>query len=70
MRLGRRLAEVPARFGASILLIEHDLDLVRAACSSVTVLNFGSVIAVGEPAAVLASGEVTRAYVGEEVVSS
>jgi branched-chain amino acid transport system permease protein len=70
LRLGQRLAEVPARFGASILLIEHDLDLVRAACSSVTVLNFGSVIAVGEPAAVLASGEVTRAYVGEEVVSS
>jgi branched-chain amino acid transport system permease protein len=70
LQLGGRLAEVPRRFGVSILLIEHDLDLVRAACSHVTVLNFGKVIATGTPAEVLASPQVAEAYVGELVVSS
>ncbi|WP_262987020.1 ABC transporter permease subunit, partial [Streptomyces sp. CBMA156] len=62
--LGRRLAEVPARFGVSVLLVEHDMDLVQAACSEVTVLDFGHVIASGPTAEVLADPAVMAAYLG------
>lgn len=66
LRLGNRIAEIPARFGSSVLLVEHDMDLVRAACSQVTVLDFGRVIASGPPAVVLDQGPVKRAYLGIE----
>lgn len=66
MRLGQRIAEIPARFGSSVLLVEHDMDLVRAACSEVTVLDFGSVIARGATAATLESAAVRKAYLGAD----
>ncbi len=72
LRLGRRIAEIPALFGSSVLLVEHDMDLVRAACSAVTVLDFGRVIASGAPAEVLDSADVKKAYLGiaEEPVAA
>ncbi|MER5418495.1 branched-chain amino acid ABC transporter ATP-binding protein/permease [Streptosporangium roseum] len=64
LKLGRRLAEVPARFGVSILLVEHDMELVRAACAQVTVLDFGHVIASGSTRDVLDDPAVMAAYLG------
>ncbi|MGD9484936.1 ATP-binding cassette domain-containing protein [Streptomyces sp. TRM70308] len=64
LTLGRRLAEVPERFGVSVLLVEHDMDLVRAACREVTVLDFGHVIARGPTAQVLRDPAVMAAYLG------
>jgi branched-chain amino acid transport system permease protein len=49
----------------SIILIEHDLDLVRVVCSSITVLDFGRVLASGPQADVLADPAVIKAYMGE-----
>ncbi|MBE7418598.1 MAG: branched-chain amino acid ABC transporter ATP-binding protein/permease [Ideonella sp.] len=66
LRLGRRIAEIPARFGCAVLLVEHDMDLVRAACSEVTVLDFGSVIARGATATTLDSAVVRKAYLGAD----
>ncbi|MFC6883870.1 ABC transporter permease subunit [Actinomadura yumaensis] len=67
MALADRLTEVPERYGASVLLIEHDLDMVRRACATAVVLDFGEVIAAGPPAEILARPEVARAYLGDEV---
>ncbi|MFB7470211.1 ATP-binding cassette domain-containing protein [Kitasatospora sp. NPDC056184] len=64
LALGRRLAQVPARYGVSVLLVEHDMDLVQAACSEVTVLDFGHVIASGPTGEVLADPTVMAAYLG------
>ena len=63
--LGRRLTQVPARFGTSIILIEHDLDLVRSTCNTIMVLDFGSVLASGPQEDVLANPAVIKAYMGE-----
>jgi len=63
-RLGERLAEIPRRFGAGVLLVEHDIDLVTAVCDEVLVLDFGKVIARGAPQRVLASDAVAEAYLG------
>jgi len=64
--LGKRIAEIPERFGSSVLLIEHDMDLVRSACSEVTVLDFGTVLAAGPTAQVLDLPAVQKAYMGIE----
>lgn len=65
IELGRRLVQAPARFGMSIVLIEHDLDLVRSVCSELVVLDFGEVLASGPQAEVLADPAVMKAYMGE-----
>jgi ABC-type branched-subunit amino acid transport system ATPase component len=53
-----------ARDGIGILLIEHDMTLVRAACDNVVVLNFGEVLARGTPAEIARDPAVVEAYLG------
>ncbi|MBB3289064.1 MULTISPECIES: ATP-binding cassette domain-containing protein [unclassified Rhizobium] len=66
LKLGERIAAIPATFGSAVLLIEHDMDLVRNACSQITVFDFGRVIANGQPETVLAMPVVQKAYMGVE----
>jgi branched-chain amino acid transport system permease protein len=62
---GERLKQIPAKYGVTILIIEHDLDLVRTVCSSITVLNFGEILASGNQNEVLNNPAVLKAYMGE-----
>jgi branched-chain amino acid transport system ATP-binding protein len=52
---------------ASVLVIEHRMDLMMSVCDTITVLDFGKVIAAGTPAQVQADPAVTAAYLGDEV---
>ena len=56
---------VRREFGMTILLIEHDMRLVGGICENLTVLNFGTELAKGETAKVLADPAVVTAYLGE-----
>lgn len=62
---GQRLRLIPQRYNTAILIIEHDLDLVRSVCQYITVLDFGEVLASGEQADVLSDPKVLKAYMGE-----
>ena len=70
--LAARISEIPQRFGASVLLVEHDMELVRMVCNSLVVLDFGRVIAAGPTRATLNDPAVIKAYVGapEELLAS
>ena len=54
--------------GKTILLIEHDVSLVMGICDSLTVLDYGKVIASGKPADVRVHPEVIKAYLGQGAV--
>ena len=50
--------------GLTIILIAHDIPLVMNLADRIQVLNFGSLIAEGDPATVRANPEVVAAYIG------
>ncbi len=52
------------RGGCAVLLVEHHMDLVMRVCERVVVLDFGRVVAAGEPAAIRDDPAVAEAYLG------
>jgi branched-chain amino acid transport system ATP-binding protein len=58
------IVAIPARYGAQVLLIDHDVDLIKATCSQTLVLDFGRRLALGPTHEVLDDPAVRRAYLG------
>ena len=50
--------------GMAILLVEHDVQLVMRVCSTISVLDFGSILAHGTPAEIQSNQSVLEAYLG------
>jgi ABC-type branched-subunit amino acid transport system ATPase component len=63
IELGRVLVDLAHR-GIAVLLVEHDMSLVMNICDHVSVLDYGEVIAHGDPATVQADPAVQAAYLG------
>jgi len=64
--LSRVIQEIPERFDALVVLVDHDMSLVSACCQTTAVLDFGKLIASGPTAEVLRDEQVVRAYLGTE----
>lgn len=64
--LRKVLLGIPEGFGAQVLLIDHDVDLIQATCSQTLVLDFGEKLALGPTAEVLRDKAVRNAYLGVE----
>lgn len=64
--LRRALLGIKEFCGAQVLLIDHDVDLIKATCTQTLVLDFGQRLALGATNAVLDDPAVRRAYLGAE----
>jgi branched-chain amino acid transport system ATP-binding protein len=63
------LLRVLASQGLTQLLVEHDVPMITQVCSHIFVMNFGKLIAEGEPRGVVQLPEVQEAYLGKKVHS-
>lgn len=62
--LAQHLKALTSRWDVSVLLVEHDMDVVFGISDVVTVFELGRVIASGDPATVRADARVREAYLG------
>ncbi|TDB92908.1 ABC transporter ATP-binding protein [Actinomadura sp. 7K534] len=64
--LAATLTRVNAEHGVSLLLVEHDVELVLGMCETVNVLDFGTVLRTGPPEEIRSDPAVRAAYLGAE----
>mgnify|MGYP001772524745 FL=1 len=62
--VARYIMEINKVFGVTVVVVEHDLSLVRDLADRVVVMSYGAKIAEGPPEAVLKSELVVKAYMG------
>ena len=65
-RFGDRLLEMREDLGLTILVIEHHVPFMLRVCDYLYVLNFGSLLAAGEPDDIRGNSVVAEADLGEE----
>lgn len=64
--LSSLITQIREELEISILIVEHDMELVMGISDMITVLNFGEVIAEGKPLEIQKNPQVISAYLGED----
>jgi len=64
LTLARLLKDLAARWKVTVLLVEHDMDVVFSICDRITVLHLGKVLAEGTAEEIRSIPEVVKAYLG------
>lgn len=64
--LSSLIMQIREQLEISILIVEHDMELVMGISDMITVLNFGEVIAEGKPLEIQKNPQVIAAYLGED----
>ena len=65
--LSRLIKDLRDKYELTIILIEHDMKFVMNLCERIYVLDFGTIIAKGEPNEIKNDKRVIEAYLGEDV---
>ena len=63
--LAAMIREIASR-GTTVILVEHDMDVVMSVVEDVLVLDYGRVLARGQPEEIQENQDVIRAYLGTE----
>jgi branched-chain amino acid transport system ATP-binding protein len=63
--MARFILDVREASGTTVLMIEHHMDVVASLCDRMVVLNYGELIAAGNPRKALAEPGVIEAYLGK-----
>jgi branched-chain amino acid transport system ATP-binding protein len=63
-QVDRFIDHVRKTLGCGVLIVEHDMDMVRRLCPHLVVLEAGRLLAEGKPAEVLSRPDVIAAYLG------
>ena len=61
-----RLIQAIREMGITVVLVEHDMELVMDICDRIVVLNLGKKLAEGTPREIQENPEVIAAYLGDE----
>ena len=59
------IEDINEEYGATIIMVEHDMNLVTQASNRVMAMADGAVIAIGDPAEIQKHPDVLRAYLGD-----
>jgi branched-chain amino acid transport system ATP-binding protein len=65
-QMGTAIQRIPQEFGALVILVDHDMELVSSCCETTAVLDFGKLIASGPTRDVLRDELVVKAYLGTD----
>jgi branched-chain amino acid transport system ATP-binding protein len=64
LSLATLVRDLAVRWNVTVLIVEHDMEVVFSICDSLTVLNLGRVLAEGSPPQIRQMPEVVAAYLG------
>lgn len=67
LALAHLLRDLAARWNLTVLLVEHDMEVIFSICRRITVLHLGKILTEGTPEDVRANPEVIKAYLGSAV---
>ncbi len=65
--LAHTLKDLASRWGVTVLLVEHDMEVVFSICDCITVLHLGAILAEGTPEQIRNVPDVVTAYLGSTV---
>jgi branched-chain amino acid transport system ATP-binding protein len=66
LALARILRDLASRWGVTVLLVEHDMQVVFSICDRISVLHLGTALAEGTVAEIRADQRVVAAYLGSQ----
>lgn len=68
--LAELLRDLAARWQVTVLIVEHDMEVIFSICGHLTVLHLGRILAEGPPEQIRAMPEVIAAYLGSSAVQA
>ena len=66
LTLARLLLDLARRWGVTVLIVEHDMEVIFSICDRLTVLHLGRILAAGTPEEVRTMPAVIEAYLGQQ----